>query len=115
MVHDSIYITLGSGQIKEHGYKKYLKDFKMCDGEQGFWYYRMKNLPNRDFANVLIVIGNKVRWKARLLSIEKDVPVHYFNGEVDEHFRGLVLIDFEKLPKPYQTKKGFQGFRYKYD
>jgi len=113
MIAEGIYITLGAAQIKEHGYKKYLDDFKMCDGEQGFWYYRMKNLPVKDFVDVYIVIGNKVRWKARLLEIVKDVRVHYFNGEVDEHFRGLVLIDFEKLPKPYEHKKGFQGFRYK--
>lgn len=112
---DSIYITIGASQIKEHGYKKYLKDFSKSNGEDMFWFYRMKNLPTRDFTHVYIVIGNQVRWKARLMAIEKDVCVHFSNGEVNEHFRGLVLIDFERMPKPCREKKGFQGFRYKYD
>lgn len=113
MISEGIYITIGQSQIKEHGYKKYLDDFERCDGERGFWYYRMKNLPKREFTDVFIVIGNKVRWKARLLAIEKDVWVHYFNGEVDEHFRGIILIDFCKMPRPFEERKGFQGFRYK--
>lgn len=113
-IADAIYITLGASQIKEHGYQKYVDDFNRCDGNDGFWYYRMKNLPTKEFVDVFLVIGNKVRWKAKLLEIQKDVEVHYWNGNHDDHFCGLILFDFQKLPTPYETKKGFQGFRYKY-
>lgn len=110
---DSIYITIGASQIKEHGYQKYLNDFANCDGDNGLWYYKMSNLPVKDFVTVYIVIGNKVRWKARLLEVVREPrEVHFDNGSVNEEFKGIILFDFESMPKPHQQMKGFQGFRY---
>lgn len=114
MIYDGIYITLGASQIKEHGYKKYLDDFKRVNEGNGAWFYQMKNLPIHQFVSVYLVIGNRVRWKADLVSIEQDMEVEYWNGKVDHHFRGIVLANFQPIPKSHQEyKKGFQGFRYK--
>lgn len=108
----AIMITLGSSQLKEHGYRKYVNDFEKCDGENGCWFYKMKNLPKREFQEVWLVIGGYVRWKANILGKETDMYVEYWSGEIDDHFSGIVLFDFKKQPKPYQKVKGFQGFRY---
>lgn len=113
-IAEGIYITLGAKQIKEHGYKKYLDDFNRVNRENGAWYYQMRNLPKREFQYVYLVIGNQVRWRATLMGIEKDHYVEYWSGEVDEHFRGIVLADFVQIPAAHREhRKGCQGFRYK--
>ena len=111
---DSIYLTLGFNQLKEKPYKDQVKDFLRCDGEQAVFYWKMHLKPKREFINVYIVIGNKVRWKARFVGWENIDSVKLDDGRILHGKQFALLIDFEKLPKPYEHKKGFQGIRYKY-
>ena len=113
---DSIYVTLGAAQLKEKPYREQIKDFLKCDGDKFFFNWALSVKPKKDFVWVYIVIGNKVRWRARFIGYDKDSPKKIFSdGRRWASTYWLLLIDFEKLPAPYEYKKGFQGFRYKYE
>lgn len=111
MLYD-IYITIGASQIKEKGYRKYVKDFWLCDGIKGVWYYRMKNRPQREINKVYIVIGNKVRWRGAFVGYDSG-PKEFFDGSIKTAENWMMIADFERLAAPQEIKKGFQGIRYK--
>lgn len=113
-MNDSIYVTLGSSQLKEKPYKEQIKNFLKCTGEYYFFVWSMALKPKKDFVWVYIVVSNKVRWRARFIGWDDRNEINVDNESrllKSKHF--AQLIDFEKLPFPYETKKGFQGFRYK--
>ncbi len=113
---DSIYVTLGAAQLKEKPYREQIKDFLKCDGENFFFNWAINNKPKKDFIWVYIVVGNKVRWRARFIGYDEDNPDKTFSdGRRWKSTIWLLLIDFEKLRAPYKNMKGFQGFRYKND
>lgn len=111
---DSIYVTLGAAQLKEKPYKEQIKDWLRCDGENFIFNWALSNKPKKDFVWVYIVIGNKVRWRARFIGYDQERNKIFSDGRGWSAKNWMLLIDFEKLPKPYESKKGFQGFRYKY-
>lgn len=113
MICEGIYVTLGQDQIKERSYREHVEDFQKCDGENFFYWWRLGNRPIKKFTEVFIVIGNKVRWKARFLDYGPSGEVEFSGGRKIYAKCWMLLIDFEKLPAPYEYKKGFQGFRYK--
>lgn len=114
MIYEGIYVTLGAAQLKEKPYRKQVEDFLRCDGENYIFNWALSNKPKHDFVSVYIVIGNKVRWKARFVGYDQDNPEKTFSdGRRWAATNWLLLCDFEKLPAPYEHKKGFQGFRYK--
>lgn len=114
MIVEGIYVTLGAKQLVEKPYKSQVKDFLRCDGEEAVFYWKMHIKPTKKFTTVYIVIGNKVRWKARFVSYEGERVVELDDGRILDGKLFMLLIDFEKLPKPYEHKKGFQGIRYKH-
>lgn len=113
---DSIYVTIGADQIKEKGYRKVVEDFLMCDGDI-IYHWKISNTPDikkrKNLVWAYIVIGNKVRWKAKIISFVDNQAFHFLDGRSMWAKGWMMLIDFEKLPAPYEHKKGFQGFRYK--
>lgn len=111
---DSIYVTLGADQIKERPYREHIKDFQKCDGERGIYWWRLGNKPTKSFVWVYIVIGNKVRWRARFLDWAGNGSMQFDDGRRIYAKQWMMLIDFKPLPRPHEIKKGFQGFRYKY-
>lgn len=114
MNNDGIYVTLGQAQLKEKPYKAQIESFLRCDGENAIYNWALKNKPKEDFLWVYIVIGNKVRWKARFVGWDIDEENKTFSdGRRWSSTRWMILVDFEPLPKPQQSMKGFQGFRYK--
>lgn len=111
---EAIYVTLGGNQLKEKPYREQIKNFLKCNGTDFFFVWSMNLKPTKEFVWVYIVIGNKVRWRARFIGWDDRNDILVNNGEKQlksKHF--AQLIDFEKLPAPYQEMKGFQGFRYK--
>ena len=113
---DSIYVTLGADQLKEKPYREQINSFLKCDGENYIFNWALSNKPKKEFVWVYIVIGNKVRWRARFVGYDQDNPEKTFSdGRRWRCTNWLLLVDFEKLPRPYEHKKGFQGFRYKYE
>lgn len=119
---DSIYVTLGSQLRREKSYKTLVGDFLRCDGHPGspYFYWKLQNLPNKAVRNnilyVYLVIGNSVRWRARVARMDYDIfglTAEFDDGRVATSRGWILLYDFEKLPKPYEKRKGFQGFRYK--
>lgn len=109
---DAIYVTLGAKQLKEKPYKDQVKNFQSVDGENVFFYWSLTNKPKREFVNVFIVVGNKVRWKARFVEWIENEKIEFLDGSKRHAKIWMILIDFEKLPFPYKEKEGFQGFRY---
>lgn len=113
-----IYVTLGAEQLKEKPYRVQIENFKACDGEHMFFWWRLSNPPTRPVRKVFIVIGNKVRWSATVIDTHiapkgEMIYPNFSDGHVMGARAWLILIDFVKLPAPYEIKKGFQGFRYK--
>lgn len=111
---DSIYVTLGANQLKEKPYREQVKDWLRCDGENFIFNWSLPNKPKREFVWVYIVIGNKVRWRARFIGFDQKRNKTFSDGRTWSANNWMLLVDFEKMPKPYEHKKGFQGFRYKY-
>lgn len=109
-----LYVTLGSNQLKKKPYKEQIKGFLKCDGENFVFNWYLSRLPKKSFLNVYIVIGNKVRWKAKFLDFEysKD-PVYDANGNIKSSSFNMILFDFEKMKFPQEKLRGFQGFRYR--
>lgn len=117
---DSIYVTLGSQLRREKSYKTLVGDFLRSDGENTVFFWRLSNLPNKKVRDnilwVYIVVGNSVRWRARVIQMDHDstgLTANFDDGRTMTSKGWIQLCDFEKLPKPYEQKKGFQGFRYK--
>ncbi len=110
---NGIYVTLGAAQLKEKPYRQQLKNFDISDGERAFFCWRLKNRPKREFVDVFIIIANKVRFRAKFIGYDDRGEITFLDGETMASDNWLQLIDFVKLPKPYQEMKGFQGFRYK--
>lgn len=113
-----IYVTLGAAQLKDRPYKEQVKNFLASDGENLFFWWRLSNPPKKKVHQVYIIISNKVRWKATVLQthIAKKGELIYpdfSDGKILGARGWLVLIDFVKLPAPYEVKRGSQGFRYK--
>lgn len=115
MVCDGIYVTLGADQLKEKPYKEQIETFLKCDGENYVFYWRLGNKPKHDFQWVYIVVGNKVRWRARFVQYVDGGKVQFTDGREIIAKKWMLLIDFEPLTKPHEMRKGFQGFRYKLD
>lgn len=115
MITEGIYVTLGKDQIaeKKGGWKTYLKDFEICDGEKAVYYWRLSTKPKREFTHVYIVVGNKVRYRATFLGYDENRKIDFLDGSALFGAIWLMLIDFVKLTRPYEVKRGFQGFRYK--
>jgi len=110
-----IYVTLGKEQLSEKPYREQIENFLMCKGDNGwFFWWRLPFKPKRDFQWVYIVIGNRVRWRARFVDHMGAGTKEFSDGSSMHSNHWITLIDFEKLPRPYEVKKGFQGFRYKY-
>ena len=112
-VIDSIYVTLGANQLKDKPYKKQIIEFMKCDGVNSIFNWKMSNRPKKEFVWVYIVIGGKVRWRARFVEWRRADEVDLDDGRRLKGKWWMILIDFEKLPLPYESRKGFQGFRYK--
>lgn len=118
MIATNIYVTLGAAQLKDKPYRTQVENFLRSDGENCFFWWRLSNPPKRPVHEVYIIVGNKVRWKARVLQTHiapkgELIYPEFFDGRVIGARGWLVLIDFEKLPAPYETRRGSQGFRYK--
>ena len=114
MVVEGIYVTLGAAQLKEKPYRKQVESFLQCDGENFVFNWALHNKPKKQFTWVYIVIGGKVRWKARFVDWDTDNEHKTFSdGRRFSSTHWMILIDFEQLPRPHELKKGFQGFRYK--
>lgn len=115
---NSIVITLSQQTIKERrgGYKKIISEWLISDGELTTWWYKIGTAPKKaeDIEWVYWVINGRIRWRCRLLQIEKNMEKQFGEaGNVMYSKNWLVLFDFESLPKLQQIKKqGFQGFRY---
>lgn len=110
---DSIYVTLGAKQLKEKPYKQQVEDFLKCDGDSHIFNWALSCKPKKDFSWVYIVIGNKVRWRARFVGFDEDnISKTFSDGRRWSSTIWMILIDFQKLKFPYNTMKGFQGFRY---
>ena len=117
---DSIYVTLGSQLLREKSYKDFVKDFLRSDGESVVFCWRLANLPNKKVRDnilwVYIVTGNTVRWRARVARMDhnpRGLTALFDDGRMATSKGWILLYDFEKLPRPYEQRKGFQGFRYK--
>ena len=115
MISDGILVTLGKAQIseKKEGWKTYVQYFKMCDGERAVYFWRLSKKPKREFTHVYIVVGNRVRYKARFIGYEQNRTIDFLDGSACFGEVWLQLIDFEKLKRPFDVVRGFQGFRYK--
>lgn len=113
MISEGIYVTLGKDQLKEKNYRKQIKDFLIADGEKAIYFWKMALKPKKEFTTVYIVIRNKVRWKATFIGYEENTEVAFLDGRKMKAKVWMMLIDFVKLPNPYEIRKGFQGFRYK--
>ena len=117
-----IYVTQSRQKFLEldgsmfRGYMDQYRVFKYCDGsdEEHIYWWRLGNIPKREVVQAYIVIGNKVRWRARILEFRPAGWVTFKDGRELFGKCWMLLFDFEQLPKPYEFRKGFQGFRYKY-
>lgn len=99
-------------KVKDSTINKVLRDAKA--GDNFIFNWALSNKPKHEFIWVYIVIGNKVRWRARFAGYDEDNPEKTFSdGRRWTSTYWLLLFDFEKLPRPYEHRKGFQGFRYK--
>lgn len=114
-IAEGIYVTLGAKQIaeKKGGWRTYVADFERCDGERAVYFWRLTTKPKREFTHVYIVVGNMVRYRARFVDYELNAGIDFLDGSFAHGKVWLMLVDFEKLPRPYEVKRGFQGFRYK--
>lgn len=115
---DSILITLSRDTIKARkgGYRQIAREWLASDGENSTWWYKCGTAPKDpdSICWVYWVIAGRVRWRCKLLQVERDRSM-VFNGREDPIYARawLVLFDFEQLPKRDQVeRKGFQGFRY---
>lgn len=123
MISD-ILITISQAQIKAQGYRSILHDFEECSDPFGddVYYIRLPGKPKHELHRCYIVIAGAIRWKATVVFVREACTMHFYHnftferGEADhEAIYGrawLVLADFVKLPRPYEKRKGFQGFRY---
>lgn len=121
---DSILVTLSKATIAEYGRQTYqrgigfsriIKDWLAADGENGTWSYKLANAPKMEIVWVYWVIGGKIRWRSRVLEIHRNKTIQFSNRSEPMFAKvWLEMFDFEKLPRPYIERKGFQGFRYYY-
>lgn len=117
---DGIILTLSQRTIQQRrgGYKQIVQEWKDSNGEKMTWWYRSGTAP-RDTSNiewVYWVVAGRIRWRCRLLEIEKNVTKMFSVGNPMFGKNWFVMFDFEPIPKHLQVEhKGFQGFRYYYD
>lgn len=114
---DSIVITLSQQTIKERrgGLRQILNEWRDSDGEKTTWWYKCGAAPKVEIVNVYWVIGGRVRWKSKLLQVERDKWMMFSPGTPMYGKCWLILFDFEPIPRRDQVyMKGFQGFRYFY-
>lgn len=122
-IAEGIYVTQSrqraielKGSV-EAGYKDWVQTIEKCHGSNGWLYWwKLGNKPKKDVIYAYIIIENKVRWRARILEFTKEMTKTFLTPTPRTmHAKcWMLLYDFEKLPRPYEVKKGFQGFRYKY-
>lgn len=113
---DAIVVTLSMQTIKERrgGLRQILAEWRDADGERSTWWYKCGTAPTREILTVYWVIGGRVRYKAKLATIERNKEMRFSNRTAPMFGKvWLVLFDFEPIPKDRQiVMKGFQGFRY---
>ena len=121
-IAEGIYVTLSRDLMEERGgtvyagYKLFVNVFKECEGTNDwFFYWRLPSKPKKSFVWVYFIIGNKVRFRARFFEYIPGCWIEFRDAGAVYTKQWMMLYDFEKLPRPYEIKKGFQGFRYKYD
>ena len=101
--------------LKERPYRYFCETWKICDGEQSIWWFTISAKPKHDIQWAYIVIGGKVRWRARVAGYEYEEGEKTFSdGHKVKGKLWILLFDFEQLPRPHQKMKGFRGFRYKF-
>lgn len=112
MTAANLYITIGADQVKEKGWRNMLQDMLRCDGDRVIYWWRLGNQPKREINEVFIVVGNKVRVKAKFAGYADGGETTFDDGRTMYAKCWMLLFDFELLPAPHKKRKGFQGFRY---
>lgn len=114
----NILITIGKKTIDAQidGYRSLVKAFEKSTGDGGFFWWRCSNLPRtpaQEIEYVYIVLGGRIRWRARVLDYHGPGWIAFDDGR-DIFSKGwMQLFDFERLARSEQTKrKGFQGYCY---
>ena len=114
---DAIVCTISATCIKDqpNGYRGLIEAFDLCDGDRQIFYWRMSNKPKQEVIWLYLVIGNKVRWRARILDFQPAGYMEFEDGRCLFAKCWVRLFDFERLPAPQKEMRGFQGFRYFYE
>lgn len=115
---DSIMVTLSRNTIKNRkgGFKEIVQEWLEMDGIHYTWYYKLSSGPKDPsrISWVYWVIGNRVRYRSRVLEVERKKAMIFSHDQKPIFARAwLVCFDFEAIPRRSQVYfKGFQGFRY---
>lgn len=85
-----------------------------CSGDDNtVYFWKLGNKPKAQFDKVYIIVGGKVRWSATCIGYSYNSSVKLNDGRTLYAKCFMVLVDFKRLRRPYESKKGFQGFRYR--
>ena len=111
---DSIYITITNKSLKNKPYKKLIGEFFKSNKDKCAFQLEAPYRSENKIKTVYIIVKNKVRWRATFMDYEGETYIDAGAGQFIDSELFMLLIDFKKMPKPYEYKKGFSGIRYKY-
>lgn len=112
---DGIILTVSSSELKEKGYRNWLRNFLDAMGKEDWTYwYRLGNKPKHEVLWVYICIGGKIRFRSNFV-MYKDAGEMTFRGTDGKKLYGkawVVICGPVVRPTEPVYRKGFQGFRY---
>jgi len=115
IIPEGIVITFGKEMVlRNGGYKEFIKYFMNCiNNEDSYWMHKMTNKPTIDFADVYIIIMNRLWGRVNFGWYENHKTFAYSVNDKREIAwpRMVITGPFEKAPFKRELK-GFQGFRY---
>lgn len=114
----AILCTISAQCVKDQpeGYRSLVEGFKKSDGDNAVFFWRMSSAPRAEvqqhIQHIYFVIGNKIRWRARVLEFQPGGEMTFDNGRTISARAWCLCYEFEQLPRPHETRRGFQGLRY---
>lgn len=110
---DGIIITISQALIKERSYRNWLKNYLDAMSNENWTYWmRLGAKPKFEVLYVYLVIGNKVRFRSKLVCYANDSTQTFPSGVIITA-RAWCIMCGPVVKPPYEIPmKGFRGFRY---
>lgn len=110
---DGIIITVGQAELKEKGYRNWLRNYLEAMGKDDWTYwYRLGNKPKHEVMWVYICIGGKIRFRSNFVMYHDDGYMTFRGGKILYGKAWVAICGPVVRPDKPILRKGFQGFRY---